>query len=62
MTITTIAISASFAILIIRFLHGITTNINITNVVIIATIIISSILVLISISILARELARTTNI
>ena len=61
MIISTAVISASFAFAILRFLHGIATNTNITNALIIATIIIC-VIVIISISILARELARTTKI
>ena len=55
------AIIASFAVVTLMLLNGIAANISITEATIIATDI-TSILVIISISILARELAETTNI
>ena len=59
MIITTASIIVSFVILTIMLRHGIATAINLTNLVIMAINIIS-IAVIISINILARELAGTT--
>ena len=60
MIVTTAAIIASFAIVTTMFLNGITTNINITKAISIATNTIS-ILAIVRISIIARELTGTTT-